>query len=450
MVGGNSSSLAMELATLNSKTPHRIWFHSENGPALGGSDYYLGRLIDGLDPTQWQVALLARPHYPLAQISAHPQRISHIVFGPELRRRTKAHGSETVVERPVDLPPRPGIIRQLWSATPRSWRRDYGLLSDIGKLMRLMRVHRPALIHSADGGAQPVVIAAARLGIPTVLGYSAPPPNTPSRGLLRRWEQQSFAAAHVRITKSNFARDDWARYLNRSPEEFTVIPNGIDCRPFDNIEALAARRALGLPHTSLIIGMTARIEPEKGIHVFLEAARLLAEQNEQLHFVITGDGGALNDARCFVNAHRLSSRVTFLGHQENIPLVTSAYDIAIVPSVWNEPFGWTVLEAMAAGKPVVATRVGGIPEIVAQDETGLLVTRSSPTELQIAIQRLVNDADLRRRLGNNGRTQVQHKFSQQKMLEQTYQLYYQLLGDPRRRSLEMRPTSARELTCGTR
>ena len=435
---------------MNAKAPHRIWFHSENGPTIGGSDYYLGRLIDGLDPTQWQVSMLARPGYPLSRISDHAQRIEHITFGPELQVRSDhVDASRVSVERPVDLPPRSGLVRRAWSGLPRGWRRDFGLLRNTWQLEQLFRQRRPTLIHSADGGAQPVAIAAARAGIPVVLGYSAPPPKKRSCGLQRRIEQQTFRSAQVRITKSSFARDDWANYLNCSTDSFTVIPNGIDLSPYLDVDPSHARRQLGLPLEQLLVGMTARIEREKGIDVVLEAIRCTPSDFPAMHFVITGDGSELHRAKRMVDAQGLASKVTFLGHQLNIPLVTSAYDIAIVPSVWNEPFGWTVLEGMAAAKPVIASRVGGIPEIVREGETGMLVPPESPNDLLFAIRTLAENANQRQRMGCLGRQRVIQCFNQERMLETTYQLYHDLVGDPRRRSLTIQPPIAGELPCGT-
>lgn len=405
----------------------RIVFHSENGPLIGGSDYYLGHIIDGLDPEQWEVYVMARPNYPLARISTNSHRITHLPFGPELKRfSSEERANGEAAERPVHLPCRPRMLNQLWAKAPRAIRRDVGLIRDTKRVCQILSPIAPDIVHSVDGGPQPVVLGAARTGAQVVLGYSAPPPDKQNRGMCRWIESRACQLASFRITKSEYARQDWAGYLGCSIDQFQVIANGIEPERFTDTPTVQAKQQLGLPLDQLIIGTTARLETEKGVDVFLQAAKILAQSDDKLHFVITGDGSLAVELQASIDRSNLRERITMLGHRDDIPTVTAAYDIAVIPSVWNEPFGWVVLEAMAAKKPVIASRVGGIPEIVEDRRTGLLIKPNSSTDLIAAIHDLKNAPELRDAMGALGLNRVIDRFSRVEMIRQTTALYEQL------------------------
>jgi glycosyltransferase involved in cell wall biosynthesis len=199
--------------------------------------------------------------------------------------------------------------------------------------------------------------------------------------------------------------------VNGTPPEQTVrVYNGIDLSRFDRLGGDALQRLLDLPAETRIIFASGRAMPYKGIAVLLQAAAALRTSHPAVHFAYAGDGPALDEFRREAAALQLT-RFHFLGKRADTPDLVSSATIAVVPSLWAEAFGLTVAEAMAAGVPVVATRVGGIPELITHGETGLLVPPGDPSSLAGAIGILLDDPDLRRRMGARARETASQRFS---------------------------------------
>lgn len=194
----------------------------------------------------------------------------------------------------------------------------------------------------------------------------------------------------------------------------------------------ALRADLGLPADSVVIALTGQISEVKGIWDFVEAARLLAPTRPKAVFAVLGDDlkgkGALRQAMEHrVSEHGLGPRFHFLGFRDNAPDLIPAFDIVAVPS-HVEPLGNATLEAMAAGVPVVGSRVGGIPEMVVDGETGRLVPPKDPRALAGALERLVTDQALREQFGQAGRARAVARFSLRAHADRLQSVYDRLLG----------------------
>lgn len=166
------------------------------------------------------------------------------------------------------------------------------------------------------------------------------------------------------------------------------------------------------------------IIPEKGIADLLDAAKLVLARNPRAHFALVGSGDWLDRFRTRASELGISSSVTFTGLMEN-PMsegVFPAADIFCLASRWQEAFGWVLTEAMSFQKPVVATRVGGIVEIVRDGETGFLVPSHSPEQLADAILRLL-DHPRRRQMGEAARHEVEQRFDLRLMVKELVQAY---------------------------
>jgi glycosyltransferase involved in cell wall biosynthesis len=165
--------------------------------------------------------------------------------------------------------------------------------------------------------------------------------------------------------------------------------------------------------------------PEKGIPELLETARILLSTNPRAHFVLVGEGAYreqfMNDARTM----GIADHITWTGLIQD-PFgegVYEAADIVCQLSDWEELFGWMIAEAMAYGKPIVATKVGGIPELVNDSVSGFLVERNDPVSAAERLNRLAGDPELRRRLGDAGREVVREKFDLRRNVSQLIRLY---------------------------
>ena len=163
--------------------------------------------------------------------------------------------------------------------------------------------------------------------------------------------------------------------------KFRLIYNGVDPGRFSGMDKLAAKEALGLPQGP-VVGTVAALVPVKGLEYFLEAARSVSSEVPRTAFVIAG-GGVLEETLRKM-AKDLGLDVRFLGPRKDVPLVLSALDVFVLPSL-SEGMGLSIMEAMAAGLPVVATEVGGVPELVVDGRTGILVPPKDPDALAEAI-----------------------------------------------------------------
>ena len=202
------------------------------------------------------------------------------------------------------------------------------------------------------------------------------------------------------------------RSVNGTPAARTVrVYNGIDLARFVAPVGPSLSEALQIPSSVPIVFGSGRAMPYKGIEVLIDAARLLQQSGfREVHFAWAGHGPALEQLRAKAAEAGLH-RFHFLGRREDVPALLASAAVAVVPSVWAEAFGLTVVEAMAAGTPLVASAIGGIPELIRPEETGLLVPPGDPAELAEAIRRLLDDSALRARLAAQGREDALARFS---------------------------------------
>jgi glycosyltransferase involved in cell wall biosynthesis len=188
-------------------------------------------------------------------------------------------------------------------------------------------------------------------------------------------------------------------------------------------------------HEPVRIGIVANLLPVKGHLDFLTMSRLLTDQGVDGEYWIIGDDifrtGYRQQLEDFAAALGLAARVKFLGYRTDVPALVKDLDIVVCAS-HEEPFGLCVAEAMASARPVVATRVGGIPEIVVDGETGLLVSPDNPDELARAVARILGDDRLRRRFALAGRTRIETCFSHRTYAENITKVYASLGAGHRR------------------
>jgi len=202
----------------------------------------------------------------------------------------------------------------------------------------------------------------------------------------------------------------------RGAAEITVVPNGVDLDRFSlhrsSQDMAKVRAALGIRPDAFLIGVVARLEPEKGHRYLLEALPAIADAVPNAWLLLVGEGSQADALRAQAGSLPLAARhrVVIAGFRTDIEAVTQALDVAVLPSL-REAQGLALLEAMAARRPVVASAVGGIPETIRDGMDGLLVPPGDPDALAAAVTRLARDAELRDRLAASGRRRVEDRFS---------------------------------------
>ena len=196
----------------------------------------------------------------------------------------------------------------------------------------------------------------------------------------------------------------------------SLIYNGVDLDRYDHQEPCCTlREEYGMETDSQIVGVVGRLELEKGHPTLLEAWPMVLEAVPHAYLMIVGEGSRLDALQDIVRDLGLDDHVVFTGRRDDIPAVTAAFDVAVLPS-YREAQGLTILEAMALSRPVVASNVGGIPEMIQDRINGLLVPPQDPPALASAIVRLLQDHPLADMLGRAGHDMTHDRFCVQIMV----------------------------------
>jgi len=203
----------------------------------------------------------------------------------------------------------------------------------------------------------------------------------------------------------------------------SLIYNGVDLDRYEHQEPCCTlREEYGMAPNAQIVGVVARLEPEKGHPTLLEAWPAVLRSCPDAYLLIVGEGSQREALERQANDLRIGHRVVFTGRRDDIPAVTAALDVAVLPS-YREAQGLTILEAMALTRPVVASNVGGIPEMIQDGVTGLLVPPRDPDALAVAIVRLLRDHPLADMLARAGHDLVHDRFCIQLMVRAIEAIY---------------------------
>jgi len=205
-----------------------------------------------------------------------------------------------------------------------------------------------------------------------------------------------------------------------------VVHNGLDTQRFTNVERSSETKDFN--HSKgVTIAVIANLRPEKGHSVFLQAAKLIIEKRQKAHFIIAGDGPMKNDIKSQIAGMSLDKQVEMVGAIGDVPAFLKSIDIAVLPSLRNEGFPNSIMEAMASCLPVVASDSGGTRELVIDGETGFIVQPGVPGSLANRLGQLCDDGELRIKMGEAGRLRVMSHFTADKMAEKFGALYKSLV-----------------------
>ena len=293
------------------------------------------------------------------------------------------------------------------------------------RLSRALRQLQPDIVHAHDPHA--VAMAALALSMSTA---SRKPPLVASRRVdfrlrghaLSRWKHRQV---HLFICASEAIRQ--MLLSDGVPAARTLtVHEGIDVSRVEHAPPAALHEEFWLPHHAPIVGNVAALVPHKGQKHLVDAAALVVRRVPDARFVIAGEGELRESLERQIREHRLDKHVFLAGFRPDVLSLHRAFDIFVMSSV-TEGLGTSVLDAMAAGKPVVGTTAGGIPEVVVDGTTGLLVPPRHPEELADAIVRLLEDEALRRRMGAAGHDLVRQRFTAERMVEGTLAAYRRLV-----------------------
>ncbi|KJS68820.1 MAG: hypothetical protein JL50_03985 [Peptococcaceae bacterium BICA1-7] len=307
-----------------------------------------------------------------------------------------------------------------------------GDLAAVKKLITFFRGYRADIVHAHGSKAGLVGRPAALLaGVPAVVMTAH---NSIFHQHLPGWKVSLFAASErflagytTRIIAvSEALRRELIDREGVRPERVVTVYNGIVPEVFcARPDREYLERVTGAPAGRKVVGTVARLAPQKGLKYLLGAASRLTARGEDLNFVLVGDGPLRGELEKEVRDLNLSGRVFFTGQRMDVHRLMPCFDIFVLPSV-SEGLPLTILEAMASGRPVISTRVGGIPEVIEDGVSGLLVNPGDAEGLARAIGFFAGDEEISRRMGGQARDRVIKNFSARKMAGDTDTIYYRL------------------------
>lgn len=369
---------------------------------IGGPALQATLLTEKLDPSRYE-SLLVTGHEDRAEgnyLALHGKALEGCVVLPALRREIRAT-------------------------------RD---LVALRQLVALMRKFRPDIVHTHTAKAGMLGRLAARwCGVPVVVhtyhghvlqGYFSPA-RTRLFLAIERWladHTTRLLAVSERVKQELLALG-----IGRA-ERFDVLPLGLDLDGFLNAEAWRGefRRELGCTEREILVGIVARLVPIKAHEIFLRAAAAIARRVPSSRFIVVGDGERRADLEALARQLELGDRVRFVGWRGDLHRVYADLDVVVLTSR-NEGSPVSLIEAMAAARPVVATRVGGVPDLVEDGQHGLLVPADDVEALARAIEDVVSSPDRGRAMGEAGRKRVYPAFTAERLIADLDRLYTELL-----------------------
>ena len=292
------------------------------------------------------------------------------------------------------------------------------------RLSRVVRQLKPDVLHAHDPHG--VAMAALALSMST---QARKPPLVASRRVdfhlakhaLSKWK---YRQVRLFVCASDAIRDMLVRDGIPAARAVTVH-EGIDVDAVRAAPRAPIHEELWLPHEAPVVGNIGALVPHKGQRYLVDAAAAVIQRQPDARFVIAGDGELRSALDQQIKARLLTKHVLLAGFRTDVYSVLKAFDLFVMSST-TEGLGTSLLDAMACGTPVVATAVGGIPEVVVDGETGLLVPPRDPDALAHAILRLLEDRALRERMGAAGLARVRERFTAEAMVERTLQAYARL------------------------
>ena len=243
--------------------------------------------------------------------------------------------------------------------------------------------------------------------------------------LLERWTARITTAI---VTLTPQEKEDHLHFRIAPEEKFTIIHSGVDLDKYMRpvADSAAMRKSLDLPDGSFVVGTVGRLTPIKGhIHLLRAAADIVAERPD-IFFVFVGEGELRDDLQRYAAESGIAENVRFPGWRSDVERLLSVFDIFVFPSL-NEGMGKAIVEALAMGKPVVASNVGGIPDLVVSGENGILVPPADGNALFEAITTLYANPERRKRMGERGR-ETATGYSVERMIHKIDRLYTRLIG----------------------
>jgi glycosyltransferase involved in cell wall biosynthesis len=411
--------------------PLTIGFYSHTA-VLGGSEVYLKTLLTHMHPAEYHILLFCPSYHPLeAWARQQPQieviPIDHLIK-THRRYPSKGEGEPTDAAKNKKTDGKTLLHRFI----PPQGKLLLGTVKEILRLKTLFQQYPTDILHFNDTGCEPPVIAARLAGVQRIVGtFHVLPSYDQDKidGVRRMIENLSNRSLHRAIAVSKATREAWVERTGMDENKVDVIYNGIDLSRFaTTVDTQKLKREQGINETDRVIGIPARLHPMKGHHYLIEAIPMVQRHIPHLKVLLIGEGPLRAKITAQIKDAGLENTCLLLGHRSDIVEWMHVFDIGILPSVSLETFGLALVEMMACRKAIVATRFSGIPEVVVDGETGLLIPPKNPQALAEAVITLLKDPQRCQQMGEKGRQRAEQYFTQDQMLKKTFAFYQGMLN----------------------
>lgn len=383
------------MTTHDHSKPIKILYVITSGE-IGGAQTHLYDLISKLDRTHFQITVACSPSGPL--LDTLTQLAIPVITIPSLKRE---------IDISEDL-------------------------KTLFTLFRICRRHKFDIMHAHSSKAGFLGrIAAYFARVPVIIfsvhGFAFNPEISPPRKKI--YKLLEYLAGKVSRKVICVSRADLDQSINEgilSARRVLQIANGVDVGKFKHKHSEQLRKELGIPLGALVIGMVARLIPEKGQAIAIEAFSKIAHDYPKSYLLLIGDGPARQDYEQLARSLGLAERVLITGYRTDIPEILAALDVFVFTSQF-EAMPYAVLEAMASKKPVVASAVGGITEVITDGESGYLTKPDDSSVVAEKLRILLGNPELRTRMGEKAHDRIVTHFNLEQTVQQTVSVYQQML-----------------------
>jgi glycosyltransferase involved in cell wall biosynthesis len=326
-----------------------------------------------------------------------------------------------------------GVLRRKYFKLHKLRRFSFEVLAGVRQLVRLIRKRNIALVHTNTNTILASPLAARLTSVPHIWSIHELMVEPATVRSALHYMIPRFSTRVVTVSQA--VRDHMLKDAAKFADRFTFVRGAIDVEPFLIAKGRARVRAeWGVREDEVLIGMAGRVTRWKGQSIFVQAAKLIAERHPQVKFAAVG--GVFDTEKFYMDRFRkevhdagLENRLTINDFRADMPDVFAAFDVFVLPSILPEPFGLVVIEAMASGKPVVATAPGGPSETVVDGETGFLVPPSDASAMAKALEELLADPQKRISMGEAGRRRAREVFSLPRYVAEFEELYDAVLQE---------------------
>jgi len=298
------------------------------------------------------------------------------------------------------------------------------------KLIKYLKEIKPTIVHTRNWAGMDGIIVAKIAGVPIIIhgehGFEIA--DLISQNRKRKFIRKLVLSTMVDkiVTVSKNLKNRLINEIKIKPEKIIHIPNGVDTNKFNIYRKEFTRKKFGFKKGDFIIGIVARLDPIKNHKTLISAFKEIVTIHPNTNLVIVGDGSLRNKLENQTYQLGIKNKVIFMGERDDVPEILKTFDIFVLPSL-NEGMSNTILEAMATCIPVIASNVGGNPELVIDGRTGFLFPTNDVESLVQKIKTYILHPELKQKHGYNAHKRVEEKFSLDQMVRRYEELYLELV-----------------------